>query len=133
MNKVTVKPTKRYPNLKELLKDVAFMYGERDAYRYKNKKEIISKTYNDLLNDSMTFSNVLKNLNLTGKHIAVSGASSYEWIITYFGTVNSNSVIIPLDKELPAEDIAELINRADASAFVYDKTLYDRIEKIKSL
>lgn len=125
-----LKPTKRYADLKELIIDTAKLYGERDAYRYKKGKEIISKTYNDLRADSMSFSNVLKSLGLLGKHIAVIGATSYEWILTYLGTVNSNSVIVPIDKELPAEDIAELLNRADVSALVYDKVLSDRIESI---
>lgn len=130
MDTVRIKPTKRYANLKELLTDVAKLYGERDAFRYKSKKEIVSKTYNDLLSDSMAFSNVLKSLDLLGKHIAVIGATSYEWVLTYFGTVNSNSVIVPIDKELPAAEIAELLNRADVSALVFDKNIYDRIDDI---
>lgn len=130
MNTVKVKPAKRYANLKELIADTALMYGERHAFRYKNKKEIISKTYNNLLADSMAFSNVLKDLGLLGKHIAVIGATGYKWVLTYFGTVNSNSVIVPIDKELPADDIAELLNRADASALVFDKTIYDRLDEI---
>lgn len=127
-----LKPTKRYANLKELINDTAKLYGERDAYRYKQGKEITSKTYNDLRADSMSFSNILKNLGLLGKHIAVIGATSYEWILTYFGTVNSNGVIVPIDKELPAEDIAELLKRADVAALVYDKVLSDRIESISA-
>lgn len=132
MENVKVKRSKRYETIKEMLNDTAKMYGSQDAFRYKNKKEIVSKTYNDIRNDSMTFSNVLKSLDLLSKHIAVIGATSYEWIVTYFGTVNSNSVIVPIDKELPAEDIAELLNRADVSALVYDKVLSDRIETIRA-
>lgn len=131
MDNIRVKPTKRYADLKELLNDTAQLYGTRDAYRTKNKKEIISKTYLDLKADSMAFSRVLEKYDLLGKHIGVIGASSYEWIVTYFGTVNSNSVIVPIDKELPADDIAELLNRADVSALVYDKTISDRIESIR--
>lgn len=130
MDRIEIKPMKRYANLKELIVDTASLYGERDAYRFKVKKEIVSKTYNDLLADSMAFSNALKSLDLLGKHIAVIGATSYEWILTYFGTVNSNSVIVPIDKELPAADIAELLNRADISALVFDKVLTDRIDEI---
>lgn len=131
MSNSKIKPTKRYADLKELLNDVASMYGTQDAYRYKEKKEIVSKTYNDLKADSMAFSRMLEKNDLLGKHIAVVGATSYQWIVTYFGTVNSNSVIVPLDKELPADDIAELLNRADVSALVYDKNLNDRIDSIK--
>lgn len=40
MNTVKVKPAKRYANLKELIADTALMYGERHAFRYKNKKRL---------------------------------------------------------------------------------------------
>ena len=131
MENSKVKPSKRYADLKELLNDVASLYGTQDAYRYKVKKEIVSKTYNDLKSDSMSFSRVLEKYDLLGKHIAVIGTTSYQWIVTYFGTVNSNSVIVPIDKELPADDIAELLNRADVSAIVFDKNLADRIDSIR--
>ena len=132
MENVKVKPSKRYETIKEMLNDTAKMYGSQDAFRYKSKKEIVSKTYTDIRNDSMTFSNVLKSLDLISKHIAVIGTTSYEWIETYFGTVNSNSVIVPIDKELSAEDISELLDRADVSALIYDKVLSDRINTIRS-
>lgn len=131
MENFKVQPTKRYADLKELINDVANLYGTQDAYRFKKKKEIVSKSYNNLKSDSMAFSRVLEKLGLLGKHIAVIGATSYEWIITYFGTVNSNSVVVPIDKDLPGNDIAELLNRADVSALVYDKTLADRIDTIR--
>lgn len=131
MSNFEVKPTKRYADLKELLNDTAELFGSQDAFRYKIKKEIVAKTYNDLKADTMAFSRALGSLDLLGKHIAVIGATSYEWIVTYFGAVNSNSVIVPIDKELPADDIAELLNRADVSALVFDKTLSDRIDSIR--
>lgn len=132
MSDINIKPTKRYDTIKEMLEVTSKMYGGQDAFRYKSKKEIVSKTYNDIRNDSMTFSNVLKSLDLLSNHIAVIGATSYEWIVTYFGTVNGNSVIVPIDKELPSEDIAELLDRADISALVYDKVLSDRIDTIRA-
>lgn len=61
MSSINIKPTKRYDNIKEMLEDTAKMYGSQDAFRYKSGKEIVSKTYNDIRNDSMTFSNVLKS------------------------------------------------------------------------
>lgn len=130
MDKSLIKPMKRYSNLKELVNSAAELYGKQDAYRFKSKKEIVSKSFLDLKADSQAFSNFLKDKSLLENHIAVIGASSYEWIVTYFGTVNSNSVIVPIDKELPGEDIAELLNRADVSVLVYDKVLGKRLDII---
>lgn len=131
MNKPIIQPTKRYSDLKELVNDAAALYGERDAYRYMAGKKLVSKSFINIRDDSMAFSNALNSLGLLGKHIAVIGATSYEWIVAYLGTVNSNSVIVPIDKELPADDIAELINRADVAALVYDKVIFDRIDTVK--
>lgn len=130
MDKSLIKPMKMYNNLKELINIAAESYGTQDAYRFKRKKEIISKTYIQTRDDSMAFSNFLKSKSLIGEHIAVSGAGSYEWVVTYFGTVNSNSVIVPIDKELSAEEISELLKRANISAFVFDDNLSDRIDLI---
>lgn len=119
-------------SLKELVDFGANYYGDKIAYKYTENKEIHSKTFIDLKNDSRNFSNLLKRLNLLGKHIAIIGSTSYEWIVTYLGTVNSNSVIVPLDKELSSEEIYDAINRADVSAFIFDKTHEETAKNIKN-
>ena len=111
--------------VKDIIDYAAETYKEQPAIRYKVKKEIEDKTYQDLKKDSEAFSCVLKAFGMLGKHIAVIGATSYEWIFTYFGTVNSGSVIVPLDAQLPAADVCDLLNRADISMLVYDELRVD--------
>lgn len=48
--------------------------------------------------------------------------SSYEWVVTYFGTVNGGNVAVPLDSQLPADELCDLLVRADVTALVYDDT-----------
>ena len=62
----------------------------------------------------------------------MTGATSYPWLVTYFGTVNSGSVAVPLDVSLPAEDLCELIDRADATVLVADELRKDLMEIVKS-
>ncbi|MCI9189336.1 MAG: long-chain fatty acid--CoA ligase [Lachnospiraceae bacterium] len=115
----------------ELLVKAQEAYGPQDAVRYKvkeagegGKKEttVVSRTYNRLREDSEHFSAALAGLGEQGKHIAVIGATSYEWLIAYYGIVNGGSVAVPLDANLPAEDLCELLDRADVTALVYDGT-----------
>ena len=42
-----------------------------------------------------------------------------------FWTVNSGSVIVPLDVNLPAEDVCDLIDRSDSTVLVYDEVRKD--------
>lgn len=116
-------------SIKEIVDYAARTFGDKDAFKYKQRKDIISKSFNDIKNDSEAFSIGLEKLDMVGKHIAVIGPTSYEWLIAYLGTVNSGSVIVPIDRELPAEDVCDILNRADISVFVYDQ-MYENVAKV---
>ena len=123
--------------IRELLVKASEHYGAQDAVRYKAKREksggkketvVEAKTYRELREDSERFSAALKNMGEQGSHIAIVGDSSYPWIVSYYGTVNSGSVAVPLDANLPAEDLCELIDRADVTVLVYDKARAEMAE-----
>ncbi|MDE7429000.1 MAG: long-chain fatty acid--CoA ligase, partial [Lachnospiraceae bacterium] len=116
--------------IRELLVRAAEAYGTQDAVRYKAKREksggkketvVEAKTYTQLREDSERFSAALAKLGEQGSHIAIVGDNSYAWIVSYYGTVNSGSVAVPLDANLPAEELCELVDRADVTVLVYDK------------
>lgn len=118
--------------IREIIVQAAETYQDASAIRYKiSKKEIASKSYAQLREDSERFSNVLEELGEQGKHIAITGMTSYSWLVSYLGTVNSASVAVPLDVSLPAEDMCELIDRADATIFVYDEIRKDVAAMVK--
>lgn len=127
--------------VREILTNTEKKYGSEDAIRYKkSKNEIESKTYTQLKADSENFSCVLRDMGEQGNHIAVIGMTSYAWLVTYFGTVNSGSVVVPLDVNLPAEDVCDLIARSDSTVLVYDEVRKDvaaiakeRCPQLKSL
>lgn len=113
----------------ELLVKAEEAYGAQDAIRYKvksagesGKKEtkVEARTYTQLRQDSERFSAALSGLGEQGKHIALVGATSYSWITAYYGIVNGGSVAVPLDANLPDEDLCELIDRADVTTLIYD-------------
>lgn len=115
-----------YSTIREIVVQAGKRFGEEDAIRYKVKKdEIEAKSYAQLKEDSESFSCVLKALGEIGSHIAVTGMTSYPWIVTYLGIVNSGSVAVPLDVSLPAEEMCELIDRADVTVLVLDEIRKD--------
>ena len=112
--------------VREILAGTEEKYGPEDAIRYKvSKNEIASKTYTQLKEDSESFSCALRDLGEQGSHIAVIGMTSYEWLVAYFGTVDSGSVVVPLDVNLPAEDVCDLISRSDSTVLVCDEVRKD--------
>lgn len=116
----------------EIVVHAAQQFGGADAVRYKIKKdEIEAKSYTQLKEDSENFSCVLKALGEQGNHIALTGMTSYPWIVTYLGIVDSGSVAVPLDVSLPAKEMCELIDRADVTVFVADEIRKDVIAIVK--
>ncbi len=115
-----------FHTIQEILANTEKKYGTEDAIRYKEGKDTVkTKSYTELKEDSERFSALLYKLGQAGQHIAITGRTSYEWITAYLGTVNSGSVAVPLDVSLPAEEMCELIDRSDASVFVFDEIRAD--------
>lgn len=114
--------------IREILVHSEALYGAEDAIRYKvGKDQIEVKSYIQLKEDSESFSCILQELGEQGNHIAVTGMTSYAWLVTYFGTVNSGSVAVPLDVSLPVAEMCELIDRADVTVLVIDEIRADVI------
>ncbi len=115
-----------YSTIRDILVQAEKQFGPEDAIRYKIGKDIIeTKSYTQLKEDSERFSSMLKELGEQGNHIAITGMTSYLWLVAYLGTVNSGSVAVPLDVSLPAEELCELIDRADATVLVLDEIRQD--------
>ncbi len=112
--------------IREIVVNSAREYGSEDAVRYKIKKnDIGTKSYNDIKNDSESFSCVLEALGEKGGHIALTGPTSYQWLFTFLGIADGGSVAVPLDVSLPAEEMCELIDRADVTTLVIDEVRAD--------
>lgn len=119
--------------IREILLQSEALYGAEDAVRYKvSKEEIEAKSYTQLREDSESFSCVLQGLGEQGNHVAVTGMTSYAWLVAYFGIVNCGSVAVPLDVSLPAAEMCELVDRADVTVLVIDEVRADVIAVAKS-
>jgi len=112
-------------NLKELVNHVAAMYGEASAFVFERKKERISVSYLQFKADVEALGAALWDIGLRGATVAVIGENSYEWIVTYFAVVNGGGVIVPLDRELPAEEAQKLILASDARVLVHSNDYAD--------
>ena len=118
--------------IREILVEAQQRFGPEVAVRYKvGKNQIEDKTYNQLRQDSESFSSALAALGEQGSHIAVIGPTSYRWMVTYLGIVNSGSVAVPLDASLPVADVWELLDRADVTTLVADAARKDVAEGAK--
>lgn len=121
------------PTLKELLYFCAEKHGCKPAFQYADRKNIISKDYIQFKTEVEALGSCLFAQGYRNTHIAVYGENSYEWILTHFAVTCGGNVIVPIDKELPAEEIAVLLKDSECSAIVYSNTYSDMITSLQKM
>lgn len=112
-------------DLKEMLYASAELYPDRDAYLMKEVLggEYKPVKYSRFREDVDALGTRLLDLGLKGRKIAVIGENSYWWVVTYFAVAAGTGVIVPLDRELPAGEIRNLLERAEVSAVVFSRKM----------
>ena len=113
--------TENVADLRALLNRSVEHYGDRAAYLVKNRPggSYEPITYREFRSDVTKFGTALLDLELQGKKIAVIGENRYEWVVTYLATTCGVGIIVPIDRELSAVEVANLIERSGASAIVF--------------
>lgn len=121
-------------NLSEMLEKKAASIPERIAFRFrKGKNNIEEISYAQLYEDVKKAAAYTEATYGKNKHIAIIGENSYEWLLGFLGATCSGNVAVPTDKELPANEIAVLMNTAEVNAVYISKTYSDLIEGIENM
>jgi len=120
--------------LKDIILKKCVQYSSNVAFLEKNKvtKKFEEITYKKLKEDTIGLATALvKKYNLQGKKIAVIGENSYKWYVSYLAATTGVGIVVPLDKELPANEIENLLNRSKAGCIIYSSKKEDIIFEIK--
>jgi len=124
----------KFTDLKDMLEKTGEKYGDKTAYVFKTEQEgkFREIKHNEFRYDIKKFGTALYSLGLKGKRIAVISENRYEWGVVYLSVVTGASIIVPLDKALPDNEIESLIMRSEVEAIVYSKKYNSIMEKVKS-
>ena len=72
------------------------------------------------------------DMGLGDKRIAVIGENRYEWVVSYMAVACGNMMIVPIDRELAAPDIINLLKISKVSAVVYSPKIKAKLETVKA-
>ena len=94
----------------------------RVAFRYRKGRQIVERTISQFLGDVDALGTWLFDAHLAGSHIAIISPNSYLWLVAFFAAISSGSVVVPIDKDLPAEEQGRLLAHSESvHAFVADR------------
>ncbi len=124
------KNEKRFYNFREIINYSAVRYAKNTAFQVKTKTgDYKNITFAELKNLYYGLCTKFIKMGYLGKRIAVIGANSFEWALSYL-CASTVGVVVPIDKELQAEDVSDFFDSADCVAVCTDNA---KIEALKGV
>lgn len=120
-------------DLKQMMESSVELYGDNIAFHVKDKTggPYRGITYRDAKADMDALGTALISLGLKGKSISIIGDNRYEWAISYLAAVCGAGIVVPLDKELGASELEQLVKEADVECIIYSKKYEAIFQNIK--
>lgn len=131
-NKYKYYEVRKIEDLRDMVRQTAELHPDCSAFTLKDGNgNFTSITYRDFQKSINELGTALLVLGLKDAKIAVMSENRYEWCLTYLTVVNGVGVIVPLDKELPVNEVTSLISRSEATAIVTSRDYIQDIIDIK--
>ncbi len=125
--------------LKELLTVSGHKYKNNTAFFLKDKGGAIYEvSYENFKYDCDCFGTALiYELGAKDKNTGIFMPNCYEWCVSYLAVAGGVGTVVPLDKELPCEELYNIISFAEIEVIITDangfKTLSQSEEQMKKL
>ena len=120
-------------DMRSLVEEAAQNFSDSTAISYKDKpsdKEVKKVSFNQWRDDVRALGTSLIAKGLREENIAIVGENSYGWCCSFFAVMAVGSVTVPVDKELPLEDIDGIITTTGCKAVIFGKAAEDKIKDI---
>lgn len=129
MKKYPSNKVEYYSRFRDFIEGLAEKYGERPAISwFTRRQEEQMVSYRQMGDDVRALQKRMSQMGLKGKHIAIVGENSYEWLLVYFAATYCGAVAVCIDIEQPEETILQMMEMADAEA-VFLSAQYEDICK----
>ncbi len=127
--------TTHFRDTRVMTENVADRYPDRYAITYK-KSPSDAETLHYTFAESRAYIREIGTefiaMGMRGKTVAIVGETSPEWIFSYFALMSVGAITVPIDKDLPAEDISSIMNTAECAFLVYSPKLEKKLDAIRA-
>ncbi len=120
-------------DMRSLVEEAAQNFPNSIAISYKYKpsdKDVQKVTFTQWRDDVRDLGIALIFNGLREGNIAIVGENTYGWCCSFFAVMAIGSVTVPVDKELPIEDIDGIITTTGCKAVIFGKTAEAKIQEL---
>lgn len=121
-------PIRPIRDLRELIDGSARLYSTRPAFHVKKEGSYQPISYSRLREEIDSLGTALFDRGLARRRVMLIGENCYEWALSYLTVLCGGGVVLPADRELPAEEISHICQYANVSALLYASSLQKKIE-----
>lgn len=131
---VVYKTSRPITDIRHMLRTSTELYGDNVAFRQRFEKNEPYReiTYKEAFETVNALGTALTNIGLKGKRIAVIGENCYQWATSYLAVICGTGVVVPLDKELSAMELKQLVIEAEVSAVMFTKKYREIFKEMKT-
>lgn len=122
--------TELFDNLKQMLHASAERFGDKTLFMEKRGGEYQKTGFRRYCNDVDALGTALCAKGLYGKRVIVTGENCYHWVLAYMAVICGVGVVVPVDKEIPAEEMANIARVCEASAIIYSSKVAAKVDVI---
>ncbi|MBQ8049378.1 MAG: AMP-binding protein [Bacteroidales bacterium] len=120
-------------DMRSLVEEAAQNFPDSTAISYKENywdKEVKRVSFTQWRDDVRNLGTALISNGLREENIAIVGENSYGWCCSFFAVMAVGSVTVPVDKELPIDDIDGIITTTACKAVIFGKASESKVKEI---
>ena len=123
-----------YSTIQEVFYKTIKQYAKNDFIleKFDSKGKYVSINYEQFGKDVVGFGTALtRKLQLDkNTRVLIISETTYHWYVTYMTMLSGNGIAVPTDKELPDNELENIVKRSKADIIVYSARKEDAIKKI---
>ena len=124
-----------FENFRVMVENVARKYPDRIAYSYKkdpHDTKTVDVTFSEVRDYVRNMGTELIALGCTDKKVAIVGETSLNWICSYFALIAIGAIVVPIDKDMPLDELTGILDFAECEYIVYSTAVEEKIMQIGS-
>jgi len=120
-------------SLQDMVLRSARVCGDKVALEDLKETPIPRLSYSGLLRHILKFGMALRKLGVKERaHVAVIGENRVQWGLAYLTGMCFNYVVCPIDRNLPTNDILNILHESDSVAVIYSDTFESVLAESRS-
>lgn len=124
----------KFSSIREMLAIAETSVPDKPAFKFKTGEKnssgepiVRSVTYKEFVATTRAIGTALFDRGYNNRtHIACIGENSYNWVCTYVSTLAGDNIFVPIDKELPADEMLNVLERSK-STVVFCTAKYEKL------